>query len=389
MNILFVSSSRTWGGGEVWLKQICESLLSRGHRIVVVCQQQSLLFNALIGLDVETVGIKISGDFDLFTISKLYHLIRSKKIELVCTNMEKEFRLCSLAALLAKIPVTISREVDLPIKDTFINKLFYRRLASGIMVNSYATYNSLLVSAPWLRDQKIEIVWKGIDTELYQPDIGVNLRKELHLTKDDCIAGFVGRLDEQKGIPTLLRSIKIAVEKESRLKFVFAGDGNLHTMIDNFVSDNNLKAHIFLLGFRSDIPAFLHGIDFLVMPSYWEGFGYTAVEAMAAGKPVIGTFTSSLPEIIEHERTGILVPPRAMEELAEAIVRLGQNGALRQNMGKAGLERARKLFQLSGMVSKTELFFNDVCASYYSPDKQSKYAGVTNPAELSATMLNK
>ena len=108
----------------------------------------------------------------------------------------------------------------------------------------------------------------------------------------------------------------------------------------------------------------LKAIDFLVMPSYWEGFGYAAVEAMAAGKAVVGTWCSSLAELIAEGKTGILVAPRSAEQLADAMVVLTHDAALCSSFGSAGLDRARRMFSLQQMVNATEHVFLTVVDRY-------------------------
>jgi glycosyltransferase involved in cell wall biosynthesis len=271
--------------------------------------------------------------------------------------MEKEFRIGGMAARLAGIPIVMSREVDRPIKDTLVNRYFYGRVGAGIMVNSRATRETLIASAPWLAARRIEVVWKGIDTEASAHARAAAIREQFHLRTDDIVAGFAGRLDEQKGIATLLEAMKIAASKNSRLKLVMAGDGNQYDAIVEFVKANGLSERIFLAGFRDDVPAFMKAIDFLVMPSLWEGFGYSAVEAMAASKAVIATNVSSLPEIVRDGETGILVPPGSPDPLANAMLVLASRPDLAAAYGVAGAIRAQTLFNLPTMVERTEKFF--------------------------------
>jgi glycosyltransferase involved in cell wall biosynthesis len=158
--------------------------------------------------------------------------------------------------------------------------------------------------------------------------------------------------------------LAIAAKRNPRLKLIVAGEGNLSDMINQYRSARGLSRDLFMAGFRSDIPAFMKGIDFLAMPSYWEGFGYTAVEAMAAGKAVVGTWASSLPEIIENGCTGIMVPPRSAEDLAEALLRISLDSKLSESMGKEGFARVSKLFQLNSMIEKTESFIERIVKDY-------------------------
>ncbi len=354
MNVLFLNSCRTWGGGEVSLTQIVESLRARGHNVTVACRPDSPLHRRMQGAAADVVPVRFGGDFDPFTILRLARLIVGRKIDVVCVHTEKELRVGGCASLLAAVPVIVSREVDFPLKDSFLNRLFYGKVAAVIIANSYATKNTLLISAPWLTAERIHVVWKGIDPRRFRLPPSGSLREEFHIGEEDSLIGFVGRLDEQKGLLTLLEAMALLVGRHRNAKLVLAGDGNLRASVQEFLRRKNLDRHVYLAGFREDIPEFLRGIDFLVMPSNWEGFGYAAVEAMAAGKAVVASHVSSLPEIIDDRRTGLLVPPRSPEKLADAMVSLVDNPQLRSSMGKAGARKVENFFSLPAMVANVE-----------------------------------
>ena len=354
MNVLFLNSCRTWGGGEVSLMQIVDSLTARGHGVTVACRRNSALHQRLIDSTIDKVPVRFGGDFDPFTILRIARLIVHRKIDVVFVHTEKELRIGGIASLLADVPVIVSHEVDFPIKSSFLNKLFYGRIASVVVANSYATKNTLLTSAPWLCAEKIHVVWKGVDAGRFRLPSSGKLREEFHIGGEDSVIGFVGRLDEQKGLLTLLEAMAIVVERHRNARLILAGEGNLRPAAEKFLTDRNLNGHAYFAGFREDIPEFLRGIDFLVMPSNWEGFGYAAVEAMAAGKAVIASNVSSLPEIVDDHRTGLLVPPRSPGRLADAIVTLVDNPKLRDSLGKAGARKAGNVFSLTTMAAHVE-----------------------------------
>lgn len=374
MNVLFLNSCRTWGGGEVSLTQIVDSLMSRGHSVTVACRRGSALHRRLKDSTVNLVPIRFGGDFDPFTILGLARLMVGSKIDVVCVHTEKELRVGGLASLLAAVPVIVSREVDFPLKDTFVNRVFYGKVASVVIANSYATKNTLLISAPWLGREKIHVVWKGVDIRKFRLPASGSLRGEFHIGDEDSLIGFVGRLDEQKGLMTLLEAMALLVERHRNAKLVLAGDGNLRASVQEFVRRRNLDRHVYLAGFREDIPEFLRGIDFLVMPSNWEGFGYAAVEAMAAGKAVVASHVSSLPEIIDDRRTGLLVSPRSPELLAEAMVTLVDDPQLRNSMGKAGALKVENVFTLSTMIGNVEALLLEAAGIPRAPGAGRKSA---------------
>jgi len=363
MNVLFLNTSRAWGGGEVSLTQIVNALKVRGHAVTVACRRGSALHLRMQNAAPDVVPLRFGGDIDPFTIGRIARLIARRSIDVVCVHTEKELRIGGTASLLAGVPVIVSREVDFPIKDSYLNRLFYGRVASLVIANSYATKNTLLISAPWLDSAKIHVVWKGVDPGQFRHATNGHLREEFHIGKDESLIGFVGRLDEQKGLATLLEAMAILVARHKNAKLVLAGEGNLRNFVTEFLRERHLETHAYLAGFVDDIPGFLKGIDFLVLPSNWEGFGYAAVEAMAAGKAVVASHVSSIPEIVDDHRTGLLVPPRSPERLADAMVALVDHPRLRNEMGKAGARKVENVFSLSTMIGQVESLLMDAASS--------------------------
>jgi len=110
---------------------------------------------------------------------------------------------------------------------------------------------------------------------------------------------------------------------------------------------------VLLAGFRPDVLSLHKAFDIFVMSSVTEGLGTSLLDAMAAGKPIVATRTGGIPEVVADGETGLLVPPRDEEALADAIVRLLKDPDLRREMGEAGRVRARNLFSLERMVQNT------------------------------------
>ena len=102
---------------------------------------------------------------------------------------------------------------------------------------------TLLQSAPWINEDRVDVVLKGVDEKIYRDAGDCSLRERLHLSTTECIVGFVGRLDEQKGIPTLMEAIRIAAAEHPFIKLVIAGTGNLQPYIENYCREHHLQAN--------------------------------------------------------------------------------------------------------------------------------------------------
>lgn len=190
---------------------------------------------------------------------------------------------------------------------------------------------------PALRD-RIEIV----------PNIGLPLPAQITeamtLTRpgagSDCTLLACGRLTKQKDYPTLLRAF--ARLSGTGLRLNILGDGDLKQSLTQLAQELDISDRVTFLGFQRDPFSHMRRADIFVLSSRWEGFGNVLVEAMAMGAPVVSTDCPHGPaEIIEDDRTGLLVPTEDPDALAAAIQRLIDSPDLRLRLGQAGQTRAQ------------------------------------------------
>jgi glycosyltransferase involved in cell wall biosynthesis len=153
------------------------------------------------------------------------------------------------------------------------------------------------------------------------------------------VIGTCARLEAQKGVSFLIEAVARLAPRLPELRLVVAGEGSLRPALERQAVEAGLAGRVEWLGFRPDIPEVLAGLDLFVLPSLAEGLPLSILEAMAAGVPVIATAVSGTTELVEHERTGLLVPPGSTESLAEAIARASAHPGLMRE----GAERARAL----------------------------------------------
>ncbi len=359
MKILFVNTIQMFGGGEVWMLRAMEGLRARGHEMHLCCRPGTeLLFRAAeAGFPVHVVNFR--GDFDPLTILRLAFLIKAHGYEIILTNMDKELRLAGMAACLVRpSPVVIPRRgIDYPLKNRLQYRFAYNVLADRIIANSVATKNALLRNAPWLDAERIEVIYNGIETTPFEQASGAAFRKALGIAPDAPLVGFVGQLDSRKGIGVILTAFDHVINRIPQAKLVFVGEGPLREMIESEIRVKEWQDSVFLTGFSDDIPEVMQAIDLLILPSFWEGFGIVIIEAMAASKPVISTNISSMPEIIVEGETGFLIEPGDSDTLAERIIALLQDEALRKRMGEAGLQRVDSMFSYTAMINHLETLF--------------------------------
>jgi glycosyltransferase involved in cell wall biosynthesis len=134
---------------------------------------------------------------------------------------------------------------------------------------------------------------------------------------------------------------------------VLVGEGPLLGSLKAQVAASGLERRVFFAGFRSEVRDLMPEFDVFALPSLWEGFGLVLLEAMAAGRAIVASRVSAIPEVVEDGVTGFLVPPGDSDALAEALVTLRRDGVKRERLGIAGAERLRRQFTLERMVERT------------------------------------
>jgi glycosyltransferase involved in cell wall biosynthesis len=358
MRILFINSIQMFGGGEIWMLRALLALKERGHHVWLCCRPETEFGKRALVQGIAVEFIKFGGDFDPCTIFKLAQFMKRERIDAVLTNMDKELRLGGMAAKLAGVPVVIPRRgIDYPLKNRWRYRFAYNVLATCIMANSQATKRALLRHAPWLEAERIEVIYNGIEVQPFAQSSAHNFRAEWGIKADEPLLGFVGQLDERKGIRVLLAAFQRIKRELPQTRLVLVGQGPLREIIADEVKKQQWDDAVLLAGFLDDIVGVMQAIDILLLPSLWEGFGIVLIEAMAAAKPAISTNTSSMPEIVVDGQTGYVVPPGDAEALAERTIRLLRDSTLREKFGQAARQRVAEKFTHQRMIKEMENLF--------------------------------
>lgn len=205
---------------------------------------------------------------------------------------------------------------------------------------------------------RIRTVYNGIDTAVYRSGASAQLRDELKLSPRTWLVGFVGRLSPRKGVEYFLEAARLVAARRDDVEFVVVGDG--HNPLEReyrrkllaIAETSGQKVRIHFLGARADMANVYGSLDLLVFPSPQDMGPYVPLEAMAMGVPVIAASEGGAREEVEDNLTGIHVPPRAPEHIAEAIVRLLADTSTMKRMGEAGRRRVEQAFSQQRFASE-------------------------------------
>jgi glycosyltransferase involved in cell wall biosynthesis len=176
---------------------------------------------------------------------------------------------------------------------------------------------------------------------------------------------IVGRLVPLKGHRYLLSALAQLRHAQRDVALLVVGDGPLRASLERFADAPDLKAAVHFLGGRQGlVEETLAAADIVVVPSLLEGFGLVALEAMAAGRPCVVSRTGGLPEIVEDDDSGILVPAGDVTALASALDRLVSNPDLRARMGRRGRAVVEARFDIRVGVRQIIRVYDDILARH-------------------------
>jgi glycosyltransferase involved in cell wall biosynthesis len=206
-----------------------------------------------------------------------------------------------------------------------------------------------------LDESRITVVHKGVDTNRYRSngDARRLLVEQYGIAPDEIILGSVSFLKPFKHPEVLIEAAGILRERGCPFRLFIAGEGELRAALERRAAELGIAGQLHWLGHLARPEEVVCGWDVFLLASVGEAFGFVLAEAMACGVPVIATNSGGIPEIVEHERSGLVVPPLDAAAFAAAILRLKEHGDLRCQMAERSLERAHTQFPVSTAVENT------------------------------------
>lgn len=206
----------------------------------------------------------------------------------------------------------------------------------------------------------VETLYHGPDpVAIHRSAAPDGIRKELGIPIDSPIVGTVANLKSHKGHQYLLEAAALVREAVPTSRFVWAGVGPLENKLREEAEQRGLGGTVIFTGFRADAPTLMRAFDLFVLPSLHEGLPIALVEAMTLGKPVVVTDAGGIPEVVQDNKEGYVVPSRDPVALADRIVAMLQDPAMRRRMGEAAQLRATE-FDIRRSVARMQRLYEEV-----------------------------
>lgn len=386
MKILMINNLSTiHGGAESMMAHLRRALEEEGHQVKILAGSEKGNGENMADAKFKTFEegsrvMRILYVFNPFALMALRRQLQSYRPDLVhLHNISKASP--SILLPLKKYPTILTlhdhmlfdptRLDDLPLlknyrtsfSDYFINKpsirFYLEKLRFAMWRKFSGNIDRTLVCSEFYgkcaKDSglfpNINVVHNGIS--LCQPSTAKEKKKIL----------FAGRLSKEKGLSILIEAMSILRKKHPEISLCIAGAGDENKNIQKQIAEAQLEDIIYMTGFhsREQIINLYAEASVVAIPSIGtENLPTVCIEAMAAGRPVVASVSGGIPEMVENEKTGILVPSGNPQALAQAIDRLLSNPRLIKEMGKAGRKKAEEEFNIKVYTRKTLFEYNNL-----------------------------
>lgn len=363
--ILFATNIDGLGGGETSLLNNLVALKNRGYDVILSCPKGKLNEIAL-NLGIKTSNIKLPPIrlyfkiipwISFFVIFKLFISLQKEKFDIVHVESPLTFYYFGTAAKLLNIPCVVTYHGYWKLNSR-LNQFFLSKFCTKIYPVSINTAEDIYKSAFISRD-KVKIIPLGLSDRFFSElpnKIKCRLINGLPIEK--LIIMQIARFQEIKGQMILVEALaeikKVGFEQLPTIVLV----GDILNSLDNEAknykkqveirsNEEDIREHVLFLGWQENIPQLIKAADIVVIPSDFETFSMTTIEAMAVGTPVIATSSGGPKEIIQDQVTGYLIPPKNPHELAKTIMSVLANKSKSKMIAENSMRVAREKYSPS------------------------------------------
>ncbi len=350
IKIVYIICNFAFGGAERFLLDLIKHLnLERYEVHILTIMGGGPLEKEFKDLNVRIQIFKKKTKLGLGILWQIYCYLKREKPQIVHTHLFAGDTWGRIAAILAGAPIIISTEHNTNLDEGLLKRLIKRILSYKtdkiVAVSNAVSDYSIRVDKK--KKKKILVIPNGICFEKFVP----KAKKFEHIP----ILGVIGRLEIQKGHAYLFQALNLV--KDIPWKLWLVGEGSLRKKLEKQVKELSLEERVSFLGAQYNVLEILQTIDIFILPSLWEGLGIAVLEAAAMAKPIIASKVGGIPEIIEDKKTGLLVEPKKVTDLGEAIRWMLGHENEANEMGRCARKIVLEKFDIEKMVKEYEKLY--------------------------------
>lgn len=349
LHVLQLVGNAIVGGMERWVERLLAYLPPEQFRITLLCPFEGRFSARMRALGADVCCVPMPEDPPWAVVQMVQALVRAGQVDLLHAHLPNAHVLAGLVARLTHVPALATihgRQV------TLLDLEVQRATGSHLSVVCRQSYFHALGLG--VAPAQLSCEPNGVDCRAFHPGErpAHGLRHRLGLAAEVPLVGFVGRLSPEKGPEQFLRAVALAQERLPGVHFVLVGEGPMREELDEELQRHGLAARVALAGHWEDMPGLYRELDLVVSSSHSEAMPLALMEAMASGVPVIATRVGGVTDIVQHGRSGWLVAPRDVDDLAGRLRQMMEDAPMRQRMGLAARQDMLEHRELSGSLAR-------------------------------------
>ena len=358
MKIVHTESSLEWRGQEIRVLSESQGLIRRGHQVTLLCPAQSRIHAEAAAWEVPTVALPIERKHPR-GLRALATWLGEHRPDVVSAHSAADAWLAALALLIMgrPFPLVLTRHDSVPVPRNPPTRWLYTRAATRIVTTGEAL-KAELVERNGYPAVRIRSVPTGMDPLRFKPGERTDARSRLGLPPDGTLVGIVAGLRPYKGHRYLLEAL--AGLPGAGLAVV--GDGTERADLEARVDRLAMRGRTWFAGWQSDVLPWLHALDAFVLPATdHEGVPQSLIQAMLAALPCVTTASGGIPEVAKDGETALVVPPRQVRPLRDAIGRLLSDRRLAETLGRNARAHCESRYSLQRMLDGMERIYAEAC----------------------------
>lgn len=335
MKLLFVGTNPGGGGTETHFITLARAMADEGHQVAAVVHPKGMIKTALQdGAVVLRPGI-FRNAADPRGIRAVSAALREFQPDWMIGSFSKEYWPLVMLARSAGVRLALFKHMDKPMRP--LTHRFIPQLADRfIVISEYMRRRFIERGVP---PERLQVLYNPLDLAYFRPDpaLRVRTRAGLGLKESDVLVGFVGALHPGKGIYVLADALDQALTQNPDIRALWVGQSEAEADFNaRLQASPHADRHV-RKGWTDDVRPWYAAMDLLALPSIEpDSFGRVCIEAQACGVPVLGSDLGGIPETMQPEASGLLLPPGTVGAWCEPILALAQNPLHRQQLGHAG-----------------------------------------------------
>lgn len=374
INVMFFISSYGLGGYERILKNLVDNFDKNKYNITVVlcyplytsknlsARMRQKYFNFLHWKDAKRYIIEIRSPFHVHIIFKLVKILKQQNTDvLFFFALGMGTFIAPISGVIARIPILIRTNANL------LHGL-YPRIFKPLDTILLKFVDKIVFPAEYLKNEylknfninnnKVTRIYNGVDLSVFSRKYkNDHIKDELDINENYNIIGIIANLTPVKSHKILIHAFPTVLEKHPQTKLLIIGEGPQENELRQLVSQLNLTNTVIFLGYRSNTAQLISMFDIGVLCSRSEIHPVSLLEIMASGIPVIAPAVGGIPEIVKHEKTGLLFQAGKSDELSYYIIRLLTNKKEAKVLGKRGQKFVHEHFSLQDMIINYQNLF--------------------------------